>query len=58
MLVLFNTLGQRIALLQSGEQAAGYHEVQVDGSGLPSGVYFYRMQAGPYLETKKLLLAH
>ncbi|MBI5475399.1 MAG: T9SS type A sorting domain-containing protein [Ignavibacteriales bacterium] len=37
-------------------QRAGYHEVIFDGSGLTSGVYFYRIQANNYLETKKLLL--
>jgi hypothetical protein len=55
-LTVFNTLGQRVAILQNGEQDAGYHEVHFDGSNLPSGVYFYRMQAGSYTETKKLLL--
>ena len=34
----------------------GYHETKFDASSLPSGVYLYRMQAGTYTETKKLLL--
>ncbi len=55
-LSVFNTLGQAAAELVSGEQDAGYHEVKFDGSGLSSGVYFYRMQAGSFTETKKLLL--
>jgi hypothetical protein len=53
---VFNTLGQQVAVLQNGEQEAGYHEVKFDGSKLASGVYLYRMQAGSYVETKKLLL--
>ncbi len=68
---LFNSLGQQVALLQNGEQAAGYHEVRFDGSGLASGVYFYRIQvrstdhpigrdsksgSGAFVQTRTLLL--
>jgi hypothetical protein len=42
--------------LVNGEQETGYHEVKFDASGLASGVYLYRMQAGNYVETRKLLL--
>jgi photosystem II stability/assembly factor-like uncharacterized protein len=56
LLTVFNTLGQEVSTLVRGEQEAGYHEVRFDGSSLPSGVYFYRMQAGSLAETKKLLL--
>jgi hypothetical protein len=56
ILTLFNTLGQQVATLTNGEIDAGYHEVTFDGSGLPSGVYFYRIQAGDFSQTKKLLL--
>ena len=63
-LSVFNTLGQRVALLVDGKQEAGYHEVTFEGSGLTSGVYFYRLQARSineqqatdYIETKKLIL--
>ncbi len=56
ILTAFNTLGQQIATLVRGEQEAGYHEVNFDASALSSGVYFYRLQAGDYVVTKKLLL--
>ncbi len=55
-LTVFTTLGQQVATLVQGEQEAGYHEITFDGGGLASGVYLYRMQAGPYRETKKLVL--
>ena len=55
-LVVYNTLGQKVATLMEGEQEAGYHEVKFDGSGLASGMYFYRMRAGTYVQTRKLLL--
>jgi hypothetical protein len=51
-----NTLGQQVALLQNGEQDAGHHDLQFNASNLPSGVYFYRLRAGAYFETRKCLL--
>ncbi|MBP1648903.1 MAG: hypothetical protein H6Q30_2348 [Bacteroidetes bacterium] len=55
-LAVFNSLGQQVAILVSGEIGAGHHSVQFDGSNLASGVYFYRLQAGSYMATKKFLL--
>jgi hypothetical protein len=40
----------------NGEQEAGYHEVQFNATDLSSGIYFYRLQAGTFVETKRLLL--
>ena len=57
-LTLFTPLGQQIASLLDGEEEAGYHQVRRDGTSLATGVYFYRLQAGRYVETKKLLLLH
>jgi hypothetical protein len=55
-LAVFNTLGQEVAVLQNGEQEAGFHDVRFDGSGLASGVYFYRIQAADFTRTCKMLL--
>jgi hypothetical protein len=55
-LTVFNTLGQHVSTLMNGEQEAGYHEVQFNATNLSSGVYFYRLQASEYVQTKRLLL--
>jgi hypothetical protein len=57
-ITVFNTVGEQVAMLVNGDIDAGYHEVTFDASGLASGVYFYRMTAGTYVDTKKLLLIH
>jgi Right handed beta helix region/Secretion system C-terminal sorting domain len=55
-LAVFNTLGQQVAVLQNGDQEVGYHEVRFDGSRFSSGVYLYRLKAGDFVQTRKLLL--
>jgi hypothetical protein len=55
-LSVFSTLGQHVATLVNGSQEAGSHEVRFDGSGLASGMYFYRLSAGEYAGTKRLML--
>ena len=56
MLTVFNTLGQKITTLVNETQEAGYQEVKFDGTNLASGVYFYRIQAGSFVQTKKFVL--
>jgi M6 family metalloprotease-like protein len=53
---IYNSLGQKVADLLNENQIAGYYELEFDASTLPSGVYFYQMQAGNYVETKKMML--
>jgi hypothetical protein len=55
-LVVYDLLGREVATLITGMQDAGYRPVQWDGSGMPSGVYYYRLTAGNGAETKKALL--
>ncbi len=55
-LAVFNTLGQKVAELVNGEMDAGYHKIQFNATNLASGVYFYRIQAGSYVETKSLCI--
>jgi hypothetical protein len=55
-LTIYNTLGQQVTILVQGDQEAGYHEIKFDGSSVSSGVYFYRLRAGDFVRTNKLLL--
>lgn len=55
-LTVFNSLGQQVATLVNEIQEAGYHDVRFDGNGLASGVYFYRLQAGGFVQTKQFVL--
>jgi hypothetical protein len=55
-LEICNTLGERIATLVDETRQAGYYSEQSNATGLASGVYLYRLQAGDFVDTKKLLL--
>ena len=55
-LSIYNLLGQKVATLVSMKQAAGSYQVVWNASGLPSGIYYYRLQAGDFIQTKKLML--
>jgi len=55
-LSVYNHLGQRVAVLVDGEQAAGRHQVQWDAEGVPAGIYFFRLlTANCQLPTGKLV---
>jgi hypothetical protein len=55
-LTVYDVLGRQVSVLVNEKKDAGVHEVKFDGSELASGVYFYRIQAGDYVATKKLVL--
>jgi poly(3-hydroxybutyrate) depolymerase len=55
-LKIYDMLGREVATLFDGVRQAGNYVVTFDGSGLASGVYFYRMRAEKFVETKKLVL--
>ncbi len=55
-LKVYNILGKEIVTLYSGEKPAGTYELTWDAANLPSGVYFYQLLAGSFVETKKMLL--
>ena len=60
---IYDVLGNEVAILVSEEKPAGSYEVEFDATKLPSGIYFYRLQAVPngrqadsFVETKKMVL--
>jgi hypothetical protein len=55
-LKVYNLLGQVVATLVNGDMKAGRHEATFDASRLSSGVYFYKLIAGSFVDTKKMLL--
>ncbi len=55
-LIVYNNLGKEIMTLVNEKQNAGSYTVDFNGEGLPSGVYFYRLEAGELSETKRMIL--
>ncbi|CUS86650.1 T9SS type A sorting domain-containing protein [Candidatus Kryptobacter tengchongensis] len=55
-LELYNSDGQKIKDLFVGELPAGYHKVKVDGRDLSSGIYFYILRAGGFVDVRKMVL--
>ncbi len=55
-LKVYDVLGDEVATLVNEEKPAGSYEVEFDASHLSSGVYFYKLQAGSFVETRKIIL--
>ncbi|MBX2990979.1 MAG: T9SS type A sorting domain-containing protein [Bacteroidetes bacterium] len=55
-LTVYDMLGREVATLVNGRRNAGNHSVQFDATGQASGVYFYKLQAGSFVQTKRMLL--
>ncbi len=53
---VFDVLGKEVATLVNENKQPGYYEVSFDASNLASGLYFYRIEAGSFVETKKMML--
>ena len=53
---IYDLLGAEVATVYSGELQAGFYEADVDASGYASGVYFYRIEAGDYINVKRMIL--
>jgi glucuronoarabinoxylan endo-1,4-beta-xylanase len=53
---VFDMLGREVMTLVNGRQSAGNYAVNINAAGMASGVYFYRLQAGNFTETRKMML--
>ena len=53
---IYDVLGRRVETLVDQQQQAGYHEIYWNSGNLASGMYFFRMQAGDFADTKKMML--
>ncbi|MDX1531776.1 MAG: PKD domain-containing protein, partial [Rhodothermales bacterium] len=56
-LTVYDLLGREVAVLDEGPREAGAHRAVFDGTGLPSGVYTYRLEVGDRLQSGRLVLA-
>ncbi len=55
-LVIYNSVGQQVATLVNQQLSPGSYKYDFDASGLPSGSYFYRLTAGDFVQTNKMIL--
>ncbi|MBE0572747.1 MAG: T9SS type A sorting domain-containing protein [Ignavibacteriaceae bacterium] len=55
-ITVLNAIGEEIALLVNEEKESGYHTVEFNAANFPSGVYFYQLKAGDFVELKKMVL--
>ena len=55
-LSVFDVLGRNVATLVNERQSAGSYKVTFDAANLPSGVYIYKLTAGQFIQTKKMVL--
>jgi hypothetical protein len=55
-LKVYDALGKEIQTLVNEQLSPGTYEVDFDGSNLPSGVYYYKLEAGSFTKTRKMVL--
>jgi hypothetical protein len=56
LLVIYDILGREVAALVNQQLKPGTYEVDWDAANYPSGVYYYKLTAGDFTETKKMVL--
>jgi len=56
MITVLNSIGEEVAIVLNEEREGGFHQVEFNATNLPSGVYFYQLKAGEFIQTKKMVL--
>ena len=56
-LKVYDVLGNEVATLVNEEKPAGNYQIEFNAANLSSGVYFYKLQAGSFTESKKMILS-
>jgi photosystem II stability/assembly factor-like uncharacterized protein len=55
-ITVLNSIGEEVAMLVNEGKESGYHTIEFNASALPSGVYFYQLKSGDFINTKKMIL--
>ena len=55
-ITILNAIGEEVAVILNEEREPGFHQVEFNAAGLPSGVYFYQLKAGDFVQTRKMIL--
>jgi len=51
-----DAMGKEVKILVNESRPSGYYNIEFDGSNLPSGVYFYKLEAGDFVESRRMIL--
>jgi len=55
-IIVYDILGNEVATLVNSEKPAGVYEIEWNAANVPSGVYFYQLKTGSFVQTKKMIL--
>jgi hypothetical protein len=55
-LMVFNAIGQVVKVLEDGYKEAGNYNISFNASNMPSGLYFYKIEAGQFSQIRKMML--
>jgi hypothetical protein len=53
---VYNAIGETVKILENGFKSAGNYSVSFNAANMPSGIYFYRIEAGTFSQVRKMML--